>query len=471
MSYSKENNWENSQFSPVAWPDFCVRRIALVSRPATALAVSFALLVVIGLIDYASGYEARLSIFYIAPIALATWAAGRRAGMSLSLVAGAIWIASFYRQHPYSHDIYYFWEALLTICTYLLFVVLLARLKEALERSDARFVTVLEGFEAAVFVEGMGGEEILFANRRFREVFGAARPRGLERHLEQRAPIEIRDEATGKWYYVQSRPLRWTDGRTVTLRVLTDISEARRGRELLRQHRDAAHRTARLVALGEFASAIAHELNQPLAAIATYSDACLRLLRSGGANAVEIGDAIEKSAVQAKRAGAIIARLRALLHPSSNGRRAERLDNIALSAERLVEPDAAEAGAVVEMHLDAAPPVLADRILIEQVLVNLLRNAIDAVRDLDADRRRITLSTFATAEHAVEACVSDAGRGVAEAERPKLFDPFHTTKPGGLGLGLSICRSIVEAHGGALSYAPHQGGGSRFTFTLPCAPA
>jgi C4-dicarboxylate-specific signal transduction histidine kinase len=469
VSYSRENNWEKSQFSPAVFPDVVLRRFAL-APPRAALAASLALVGVIALLDYAMGYEARLSIFYMAPIAFATWSVGRRAGLFLSFAAGALWLASFYELHPYSHDIYYFWEGLLAIATYVLFVVLLARLKEALERSDARFVTVLEGFEGAMFVEGEDGASVLFANRRFREMFGALRPRGLEGQRTSRRPIELRDEATGRWYEVRSRPLRWTDGRMVTLRVLTDISDARRGRELVRKHRDAAHHTARMVALGAFASALAHELNQPLAAIAAYSDAALRLLASRCESPGEIGEALEKTRLQAKRAGDIIARLRGLLHPSARQRGPENLADIALSAARLAEPEAAEAGVVVDLQPGVARRVLADRILIEQVLANLLRNAIEAVRGERPERRRVELRTCASGD-AVEVCVSDTGKGIAQAEWKHLFEPFHTTKPGGLGLGLTICRSIVEAHGGALSYAPNAGGGSRFIFTLPCAPS
>jgi hypothetical protein len=469
VSYSGQHNWEKSQFSLTGFPDVVLRQLGVPSRSAT-LAASVILVALIGVLDYANGYEARLSIFYIAPIALATWTVGARAGVVLSLGAGAIWIASFYGMHPYSHDIYYFWEGLLTVGTFMLFVVLLARLKEALERSDARFVTVLEGFEAAVFVESEDGATLLFANRCFHELFGALRPGALPRPNEQRGAVELRDDASGKWYEVHSRALRWTDGRTVTLRVLTDISDARRGRELIRQHRDAAHHTARMVALGEFASALAHELNQPLAAIAAYSDAGLRMLSCGDTRVTDIAETLDKSRRQAKRAGEIIARLRALLHPSSRERRPEDVNDIALSAARLAEPEAAEAAVVVEIGPGATQPVLADRILIEQVVVNLLRNAIDAARDERLERRRINLSTSASG-NAIEVCVSDSGKGVAEPERERLFEPFHTTKPGGLGLGLSICRSIVEAHGGVLRYAPNPDGGSRFTFTLPCPPA
>lgn len=465
MRHRQEHNWENSQFSRVVLRDsngFFARR--------HELAASLVLVGLVGLLDYASGYELRLGIFYFAPIAFATWRVGRAAGLFLAGVAGFIWLASFYGEHPYRHDVFYFWEGSLAIGTYMLFVALLARLKEALERSDSRFMTVLEGLDDAVFVVAPGSLEILFANGRFRQVFGATCPAGLEGRAVEPAAVELQEKATGRWYYVHSRPLQWVDGRNVMLRVLTDISDEKRGRELVRRHRDAAHQAERLVALGEFASAIAHELNQPLAAIAAYSDACLRLLRSGAASASEIGEAVGKCREQAKRAAAIIARLRELLRHSSHERKAEDLGEIARSAVRLAEPEAAESGAILDTQLAPAPRVLADRVLIEQVLMNLLRNAMDAVREVDADRRRVTLSCRTTGD-AVEVSVSDLGKGVPAEQRATLFEPFHTTKPGGLGLGLSICHSIIDAHGGRLSYAPSAAGGSRFAFTLPCGPA
>ena len=239
-------------------------------------------------------------------------------------------------------------------------------------------------------------------------------------------------------------------------------------REVMARHRDALNRTARLVALGEFASAIAHELSQPLAAIGTYNDASLRLLASGTPDATALRDAMAKCRDEAKRAGAIIQRLREFLRQPLPELVEHDLNEIARAALELAASDAADAGVSLELRENPrAPRVRADPLLIEQVALNLLRNAIEAVQGLGPERRHVVLATAAAANGQAELSVSDEGDGVAPEARERLFDAFYTTKPGGLGLGLSICRSVVEAHGGHIRHEPIAEHGSRFAFSLP----
>ena len=415
--------------------------------------------------DVYTGYELRLAILYLAPIALATWSIGRGAGILIAVLAAATWLLSFLSEHLYSHVIYLYWEGTIIVATYVIFVMLLSRLKQALANSDDRFAKVVDGLDAMVFVEDAQTRRILFANPRYRERFGAAGDRPAV--ILPDADGEVRDPASARWYAVHNRPLRWIDGRSVTLRVLTDVTEEKRARELVARHRDAGHRVSRLIALGEFASAVAHELNQPLAAIATYNNTCLRILSDPRGAHGDLREAMEKCRDQARRAGEIIHRLRELIRKPGLSVAAHDLNAIARSATGLAEPEAADAGVEIGLALAHAPvPVMADPVLVEQVVLNLLRNAIDAMRREPA-RRRISVHVSRTqhGEGALE--VTDSGSGVAAGIVPRLFEAFVSDKPGGMGLGLSICRSVIEAHGGAMRYAPNAAKGSVFGFRLP----
>jgi C4-dicarboxylate-specific signal transduction histidine kinase len=433
------------------------------ARPATRAATRLTVLACLALAgaisaaDYATGYDLRLAILYLVPIAIATWRAGRAAGILVAVSASASWLVAFESLHRYAHPFYFYWEGALLAATLVIVAILLSSLRAALARSDLRFVTVLEGLDTAVYVEDAAGR-ILYANRRFRDAYGERRP--------PPAPdaTEVHDPATQRWFLVQSRPLHWIDGREVTLRVLSDVTEGKRVRELIMRHREALHRSSRLIALGEFASAVAHELSQPLAAIATYNNAAL--LRVG--DAPELREAMEKCRDQARRAGAIIQRLKELLRHPTPELVEHDLNGIAASALELAESEAAEAGVTLELELHRAPlPVGADRVLLEQVVMNLARNAIDACREAGARRRRVTLATLRSADGAALLRVTDRGAGVIPDIEPQLFQPFVSAKPGGLGLGLSICRSVVEAHGGTIGYRASPEGGSIFEFSLP----
>jgi len=436
-------------------------------RNALAFAINLALVGLVAVVDYETGYDVRLATLYLFPIGLATWRLGGVAGTFMAVTSSALWLVSFESLHPYTSSAYFYWEGISKAATFLFIVWLVARLRGALAHADARFVTVLEGLAAAVFVEEARSGQVLFANPRFRQKFGGARPAVLPADLAADYAGEMHDAAAHRWYLVRSRPLRWIDGRTVTLRLVSEITEEKRVRELMERHRDALHRSSRLVALGEFASAIAHEINQPLTAIATYNNTCLRLLESGRGDVRELQQAMEKCREQARRAGAIVQRLRELLRQPAPVLGAQDLNGVARAAHAAAEPEALEAGVTLELALaPRLPAVRADALLIEQVLLNLVRNAIEAVQGLAPGRRRVTITSVANADGTVALSVADAGDGVAEPLRERLFQPFVSDKPGGLGLGLSICRSVIESHGGAIA-CEGSASGTRFAFTLP----
>jgi C4-dicarboxylate-specific signal transduction histidine kinase len=429
---------------------------------ALALAASLALVGAIAFADYFTGYEFRLAILYLVPIAWTAWRMGAGGGTLVSIVAAALWTFTFRSSHPYPHAGYFYLEGAVTGATFVIVVALVARLKGALDRADERFITVLKALDMAVQVEDRRTGVTLFANRRFRRAFEGG-------HAFGEATGEIFDPLRRRWYLVQSRPLRWIDGSDAILRQISDITDVRQARELVLRHREAAHRTARLVALGELASAIAHELNQPLAAIATYNNASLRLLQQGIADPAELQGAMLKCRDQARRAGAIIQSLRDTLRQPRPATLALDLNDVASSARELAEPEALELGVSLRLSLaPGLPPVRADRVLAEQVALNLVRNAIEAVQGMAPERRSIVIRTHAE-PHGVRLTVEDSGPGVAEAIAGRLFDAFVTTKPGGLGLGLSICRSVVESMGGAIGHEQGAAQGARFWFSFPAA--
>jgi two-component system sensor kinase FixL len=221
--------------------------------------------------------------------------------------------------------------------------------------------------------------------------------------------------------------------------------------------------------MGQMASALAHELNQPLTAVINYVQACRRLLASGNGVALErLQDTMDKAVSQANRAGQIIHRMRQFIQKGDTDRQVESINKLIEEASALALVGAKESGILVRLELSPElPPVLVDRIQIQQVLVNLIRNSVEALST--APRRELTIKTYKSNGEMVEVAVADSGPGLDEAVAKQLFQPFITTKARGMGLGLSISRSIIDAHGGRLWAVPVPQSGVSFQFTLPAA--
>lgn len=227
---------------------------------------------------------------------------------------------------------------------------------------------------------------------------------------------------------------------------------------------------SRLATMGEMAAGIAHELNQPLTAIASYAQACDWLLARGSTDTDEIRDALQQITAQGLRAGEIIRRLRNLARTPDTQRVLADCNGLVEELRGLALTDARVHRAVLEMQLaPGLPPVLVNRVEIQQVVLNLVRNAIEALEGAPPERRIIILRTAAAPDHTVEISVMDTGPGVDETILDRLFSPFVTTKPAGTGLGLAISRSIVEAHKGTLRYRLEEAGGACFYLRLPHA--
>ena len=247
-------------------------------------------------------------------------------------------------------------------------------------------------------------------------------------------------------------------------------AERHRAEAEARERRAELAHVHRLNTMGEMASGFAHELNQPLAAVVNYARGAVRRLKQ---NAVEPGEllaVLEQVAAQAERAAAIVRRIRAFIRKEEPRHVALDFNKIVRETAGLMTAEAEREGARLIFALaNPLPRVHADAVQLEQVIVNLVRNAIEAMAEASSPVREITLRTMPAAEGAIEIAVEDTGPGLPQIGRERLFEPFFTTKTGGLGLGLSISQSIVEAHGGRLTAAPRPGGGAVFRFTLPIA--
>jgi two-component system sensor kinase FixL len=245
-----------------------------------------------------------------------------------------------------------------------------------------------------------------------------------------------------------------------------DLSERQATEARLQELQSELVHISRLTAMGEMASTLAHELNQPLSAIANYMKGSRRLLESATDDVSQkVRDAIDKAGAQALRAGEIIRRLRDFVSRGESERRVESLAKLIEEASALALVGAKEHGVRVTFRFDPrADFVLADRVQIQQVLLNLMRNAVDAMTE--SARRELVLSTTALPENVVEIAVADTGPGIAEEVAEQLFKPFVTTKREGMGVGLSISRTIIDTHGGRIWAGANPGGGTIFRFTL-----
>ncbi len=249
-----------------------------------------------------------------------------------------------------------------------------------------------------------------------------------------------------------------------------DITERKRTEEKARQQEAQLQFTARLVTMGEMASTLAHELNQPLAAIASYNTGCLNLLDRDASDTKDLREAMEKIGVQAQRAGKIIRRVHDFVRKSEPKRAPCSLRDIIEDCLGFIEADARKRRVRVEANLPELPQVLADRVMLEQVLLNLLRNGMDAMVDTP-DNEKLLRLTVDVHSNEVRISVADQGCGIPPEIEAKLFTAFFSTKPDGMGIGLSICRSIIEFHRGRLwadeNPQSTTGQGTIFAFTLP----
>ena len=384
------------------------------------------------------------------------------------------------------------------------------RIRDQLSASHERFTTVLEGLEAAVSVLSVQQGELLFANRSYRLWFGAD-SRGhalLASGTAPTLPITLTDhddednlsglptqELTGiganprevyaagldKWFDVRARYLQWTDGRLAQMLIATDVTARRRAEELAALQAEKAQVSSRLITMGEMASSVAHELNQPLTAITNYCNGMVSRVKADAIDRDALIAALGKTARQAERAGQIIHRIRAFVKKSEPQRQPSQARQIVDDAVELASIELRRRNVAIHPYVaQRLPTIHCDPILIEQVLLNLLKNAAEAIDSagLPAARRHIELRVIPrhTPEEGgvIEFSVTDMGPGLADEVIARLYEAFFSTKAEGMGIGLSLCRSIIESHRGRIKAQNLYNGplvsGCRFAFTLPVAP-
>jgi two-component system sensor histidine kinase DctS len=311
--------------------------------------------------------------------------------------------------------------------------------------------------------------------QRFSEVMaGTVTPQGYETIFQrngERFPVLI----------FESPLVDETGKQTGWMGSILDISESKRIEELNRQQQEKLQLSARLSTMGEIASTLAHELNQPLAAISSYTTGALNLMdeaaaKSGKVDAEMLKPALQKAGAQAQRAGQIIRSVHAFVKKREAAREMVHISTLVESVMPLVELQAQRFVVTIQTSIASKlPPVLADRVLLEQVLLNLTRNGIEAMQRVAPNRRTLRIvaegDQESPAQSSVVISVIDQGHGISEEVRERLYSPFFSTKAEGMGIGLNVCRTAVEFHGGTLTYAANPGGGTIFRFSLPALTA
>ncbi len=274
----------------------------------------------------------------------------------------------------------------------------------------------------------------------------------------------------------QHRLIAWknsyfTDAKSQIVGALSvgeDITERRREQEVLRARQEELAHFARVTSMGEMASSLAHELNQPLTAINVYAGSCLQQLRTGKEQKEKLQTALEQISHQAQRAANVIQNLRQFLSKGESERKPTDLNHLILQTGEIAFIDIKKENIKIKYNLlENLPQLKIDPIQIQQVIVNLLRNSLDALSNMPEKNRHLFIQTEINSEQEAQVSISDNGPGFNAKNMDKLFDPFYTNKPNGMGMGLAISRTIIEAHEGRLSAANNSHGGATFTFTLP----
>ncbi len=368
------------------------------------------------------------------------------------------------------------------------------RVRRELSAAQERFARVLDAIDTAVSVTPLGARELLFANRLYRQWFGEDNAQAHMHMLEEAGRMSLENKPQGgnveiyldqiqRWVEVRSRYLEWTDGRLAQLVIATDITARRLAEERSAQHELRAQAASRLVTMGEMASSVAHELNQPLTAIHNYCNGMRDRVASDTIQPQELLGALEKTARQAQRAGQIIQRIREFVKRSAPNYAWENVRDIVHAAVDLAEIEMRRRQVRLIHHVaHDVHEIMADRILIEQVLVNLMKNAAEAIDNasMPVERREVQLevgNTQVDGKNVVRFVICDRGSGLSEEALSHLFEAFFTTKVEGLGIGLNLCRSIVESHQGRLHAENLYNAENRqevtgccFSFWLPLQP-
>ena len=385
------------------------------------------------------------------------------------------------------------------------------RVRRQLSASYERFTTVLEALDASVSVAPLGSQELLFANKLYRQWFGGTTDGHLQLVVRAGTPetqlsdesldavdsfaglpldsiatgslaehAEIYIERLGKWLEVRSRYLNWVDSRLAQMVIATDITARRQAEEQAAAQAERAQTASRLITMGEMASSVAHELNQPLTAISNYCTGMISRIRGGSISEDDLLGALDKTARQAQRAGQVVQHIRSFVKRSEPRRQWSEVMPMVEQVVELAEIELRRRQVRLSHYVAPRLPALhVDPILIEQVLINLIKNgaeSVDAAKRATSNRLVEVRVTQRDIEHqaTVQFSVTDSGRGLSPEALDRLYEAFFSTKNDGLGIGLNLCRSIVESHQGRIQaenlYNAGQVVGCRFSFWIPAGP-
>ncbi len=366
---------------------------------------------------------------------------------------------------------------------------------------------MLEALDASISVAPLGSDELLFANKLYRLWFGTQAGGHLQLVAQAGVPVtppsdesqdnvdafaglptnllpdtdaesaEVYLETLGKWLEVRTRYLSWVDGRLAQMVIATDITARRLAEEQSAAQTERAQTASRLITMGEMASSVAHELNQPLTAINNYCTGMISRIKDQKISEEDLLGALEKTAKQAHRAGQIIQRIRSFVKRSEPNRSLSEIPAMVSEAVELAEIELSRRNVRLTHYVaPRMPPLLVDPILIEQVLVNLLKNAAESVdaAQRKTDQRIVKLRVapkMVDDKPVIEFMVMDSGQGLAPEVQERLYEAFYSTKADGMGIGLSLCRSIVESHMGRMKAENIYNGGDvsgcSFSFWIP----
>ena len=378
------------------------------------------------------------------------------------------------------------------------------RIREQLASSHERFTIVLAALDASVSVAPLGSEELLFANKLYRLWFGQ-NTQGHLRLVAQAGAYESAEESEdvddlvglptesltvatsenaeifvpelGKWLEVRSRYINWADGRLAQMVIATDITPRRQAEELADQQAERAQTASRLITMGEMASSVAHELNQPLTAISNYCSGMISRIKAKQVEEKDLLWALDKTAHQAQRAGQIILRIRSFVKRSEPNRALSDVTAMVNESLDLAEIDLRRRHVRLSHYVAARlPQLMVDPILIEQVLINLMKNAAESIDNANrpTSQRHVELRVVpgkVEGKPVVEFSVTDTGQGLPPEAIDRVYEAFFSTKVEGMGIGLNLCRSIIESHQGRITaenlYNADEVTGCRFSFWIP----
>jgi len=319
------------------------------------------------------------------------------------------------------------------------------------------------GWQAAIHPE-----DVCWLTEEWRSIMVSGKPCELEARLR-------RYDGQYRWFIFRADPLVDEQGKIVKwYGTNTDIDDRKRAEEALRKSQAELAHVSRLTTMGEMTASIAHEVNQPLTAVVNNANACLSLLPEGAADYKEVRDALMEIIDDTDRASAVIARVRQLARKAPSDKSLLNLNDIVVDVLTLARYESVSRRVTIRTDLPKdLPPVLGDRVQLQQVFLNLVVNGMDAMNAVEESKRVLIIcARRENRDGAPEALVSvqDAGTGVKPEQVDRLFEAFYSTKPQGMGMGLAISRSIIEAHGGRLWAQPNLGPGATFLFSLPAAP-